>query len=631
MRTRIAGIHRRRKGKCSSSTPLRGSAHLKPTPPCKSPDRSLDAIQCAQSRDTQTINPSLLLLSAPVAKCTAQSKISLITVDAHITSARENAAVLKQEQYENSSDCHNERSSDRRYQSEYIVSSNSPQIAQSPLTEQLRELGKRLEGNRSRSYISFIASIMSYSSAGSSTWSSLMSYIPSQESKAPIHEEVLSADRVNEVHEFHEFQTQIATKRLSTGEQMIWDELIDDTKFSRYIEVLPDVSYTSLTRRPCCQLKLCGIPLEVEKLLTITIPSPCGTCGFAIEHGVIEAITMHGTASQLESYYHAALCVKFPKGLNRNDKFGNTPLHFLAASRWATMRGILYLIERGGVNINATNTAGKTFMHVLNVSKFIDWRGPKEYLELAKYLSPGRFRIWQKDCYGNTIPQKFINAKRDLTSGQLTELEEVRKVWAADYHRNSYHTTTAEDLRPICEYSALFPYSLMTDCGVELLPSTSLLKDAEKRTLYIIQRNWTATGAVDGHKDNLLNWYLKSCGRVIDEMTIKDFIIAVLNNGADIHMRDQSGNTMLTTACCRGLRLVVKVLLLRGANVHARNHKGQGILSQSRKFLRQAKAEKDDLLYAKTLSCINAIVDAGGVQRPTDIDEWATHSLVREA
>lgn len=47
-----------------------------------------------------------------------------------------------------------------------------------------------------------------------------------------------------------------------------------------------------------------------------------------------------------------------------------------------------------------------------------------------------------------------------------------------------------------------------------------------------------------------------------------------LNRGIPVDIRDEYGNTMLVTACQNNNKRMAKLLLRRGANINARNYRG---------------------------------------------------------
>ena len=52
------------------------------------------------------------------------------------------------------------------------------------------------------------------------------------------------------------------------------------------------------------------------------------------------------------------------------------------------------------------------------------------------------------------------------------------------------------------------------------------------------------------------------------------YLLVCLNLGLPVDVRDNYGNTILVIACQNGNKRVAKAVLRRGANINARNHKG---------------------------------------------------------
>ena len=77
----------------------------------------------------------------------------------------------------------------------------------------------------------------------------------------------------------------------------------------------------------------------------------------------------------------------------------------------------------------------------------------------------------------------------------------------------------------------------------------------------------------------------QAMGQAISEEDVSDLfsfarhgrveeIERMLNRGVPVDVRDEWGNTLLTTACQNGNKRVAKAVLRRGANINARNAKG---------------------------------------------------------
>jgi hypothetical protein len=82
-------------------------------------------------------------------------------------------------------------------------------------------------------------------------------------------------------------------------------------------------------------------------------------------------------------------------------------------------------------------------------------------------------------------------------------------------------------------------------------------------------------GAVQAYLQMGLD-FLRMCGISIKDMTAIETADAVglINQGADLHAKDNSGSTPLHCACYYGHAEVVKVLLKKGADLHAKTNYG---------------------------------------------------------
>lgn len=96
----------------------------------------------------------------------------------------------------------------------------------------------------------------------------------------------------------------------------------------------------------------------------------------------------------------------------------------------------------------------------------------------------------------------------------------------------------------------------------------------------------------------------------------------LLSAGAEIDYRNRNGETTLHIAVKLGRREATKFLLGHGANVHARNSGGLGVVAVGEAASK--RAIHDEVLYAQIMLCISLVASAGGVSAPTILQEWAS-------
>ncbi|KAH0541372.1 hypothetical protein FGG08_004136 [Glutinoglossum americanum] len=113
------------------------------------------------------------------------------------------------------------------------------------------------------------------------------------------------------------------------------------------------------------------------------------------------------------------------------------------------------------------------------------------------------------------------------------------------------------------------------------------------------------------------------------EATTADIVRLLIEKGADIDMRNRDGDTPLHLACKNGLRCCVDVLLRLGANLHARNRRGRGIIEEAREEARMWTVLEYRGEFARGVAriadiecCIEAVRMSGGVGNPTEAHEY---------
>lgn len=111
-----------------------------------------------------------------------------------------------------------------------------------------------------------------------------------------------------------------------------------------------------------------------------------------------------------------------------------------------------------------------------------------------------------------------------------------------------------------------------------------------------------------------------------DDDSITRSLHRLFKSGADIHRRNRQGETSLHLAVKLGRRAATKFLLSVGANVHARDANGLGIVALGHKSADEAK--KTEFLYAQIMLCVALATNAGAVSAPTILGEWGMRSPV---
>jgi hypothetical protein len=404
-------------------------------------------------------------------------------------------------------------------------------------------------------------------------------------------------------------------QEFSREEQQIWNELVNEAQFAEE-NITPLRPRSALLKnRPCCRLKF-----DASNLLQDSNPL-CRVCEFSIEH-LLPVLTPWADGLRFG---------RFPGDIKRSDIFGNTPLHFLAKSRSVCWQTVYALVEKGA-EPNSRNAAGETFMHTLDVDEYLSSNGFEDYLKLVNYLLGRGFQFGAYDYHGNTARNKFIagsngrlfSAQQKKILSLMTpthavedlamELQTGREfVW---FHNPESNIRIASGLE---EYIRAGRGCLF---GTVLQNITWSVHEGRSDVVLIARYFPECAALIDSSGDTFLISVLKLFPKEGSVMDLRFHVMEVLNLGAEIHMRDRAGDSLLTIACCRGFRPVVKSLVSQGANVHARNRKGQGIISQCRQCLLRAQEASNDRLYAGILSCMNVVIDAGGKLNPTEIDEW---------
>jgi hypothetical protein len=492
----------------------------------------------------------------------------------------------------------------------------------------INHLQSRLAGLRSGSYVKHVNSVLRYSSTDSfrSSIGSMISFASSLRSNSlrSTRSSVKSIPKETNAAEAN--ATEPFDQKLSDAEQHIWDVLVDESRLESLPEIEPRYECISLGYRPCC--KLVQVLSKRDPTSSFWQPDShvCSQCGFSNVHYLVR----HRRPCLVSKIDKPIFSWKAILGddLDVEDYFGNTALHHLAADLRSTPD--LIILIREGANIHATNTSGETFMHVLRY-KFgfhVDSLVP-----LLKMLESQAFDFDHRDYHGRNILQAFFQLNYGAEKKkEITRIFGIMKPsWNSfDNQGNTLRTTYPHlNLAGESGWRAKLGFSSPSskadpplDFRDMFMPSISAIDPLNEIKVSTPDKMSALFRHIDKNGETLLSTYLKTREFHGPKEIHQPKLEFLLQNGCEIHARDREGNTALTIAVVRGLRFATKILLSKGANVHCRNLKGQGIIAQARKSINLARKQYDDKLYASILSCISLLGDAGARADPTERDEW---------
>lgn len=108
-----------------------------------------------------------------------------------------------------------------------------------------------------------------------------------------------------------------------------------------------------------------------------------------------------------------------------------------------------------------------------------------------------------------------------------------------------------------------------------------------------------------------------------DDETLRLILNDLITKGADIHYRNRTGETALHIAIRLGRKVATLLLLENGANVHARNLEGRGVLALGEQAYFSARDLDNQQLYASILACMAFAMQFGAVAEPSLVQEWS--------
>jgi hypothetical protein len=452
----------------------------------------------------------------------------------------------------------------------------------------LRSLQSYLAKRRSPNYSNQVTSVLRYSSSDS--WRSSLT---SLSSVAP------SAQHVRTSHS------------LTIQETEIWDEIIDEEKLGISQGGQPKCLTASLCNRICC----------ITQENPIGSSKTCKSCGLTFDHR--RALQISALPGVVPGYDKSV------------DFYGNTMLHCLAATiphpnKLWKMR--MMILE--GASIHARNTSGENFLHLLCENSPPNNEEMVDFLHFLAELSAQGFSFLERDHHGRIFLHILFRhiVVRQYSVDSIKQLFLISKL---DLHDKDNSGTSIKDL---------LLSSLSTQYGVS--ESTLLihfLHDLEVRSLSKYENrdlrphgvgsvwetelisSWVEARCQSGDLNYIDKFGDAPLGCVIKNAEhiskLEEIVGRFITAGVGLEMRDRKGDTALSIAAQRGLRLVVVMLLKAGANVHTRNSNGRGVLREIEMALTTAKSEGKDELYAKILTCLTPLCNAKAKLDPTEQDE----------
>ena len=279
--------------------------------------------------------------------------------------------------------------------------------------------------------------------------------------------------------------------------------------------------------------------------------------------------------------------------VRRLDRFGNTSLHLVAASPNGSIRALMALLQRHP-NINAINTAGQTFMHVLNGRRY-SCLGLRSVFETLQALD---FNFDQRDVEGNTFARVLTEQDVDSKllepySNSVLMLDNTGMFQTPNGRiREMFHGV-------IGDHNGEFIETMLSGSSLTSLSATARIEDQHQ---------------YDGSGRPAVTRYLAETGDAFI-----NFSSEIFNAFKEsFEARDKHGYSPLHHSIGRGNIEATKILLQNGANVHARTWTGDGVLETADSLYFWKESER----YAKIEACRALAIDAGAKQHPTLFDEW---------
>jgi hypothetical protein len=444
---------------------------------------------------------------------------------------------------------------------------------------------------RSHSKVSSIGSTRSFSSRVSSKLSRPLSFVNSVIStdswrSSLMHSMSMSSGRVSNLSDLP----------WSNEEMESWNELVDESLLAPNSTSPSRREADLLQHRPCCSF--------FEKDSLDETRSLCHICGFSLAH--YDARSSQWLAGSQRSWAEV-------------DRFGNTSLHHAAAA--GNVLNVMNLLTRirqlktpSDSYLNHRNTAGETFLHVIQIQ---DPNDHEKFVDILKEASSLGFDFHTVDHRGRPIIEK-IGGLLEGCKGYPSTLSDIADLLGFEYSFIEKALTSPGDgsMSTSGNPSGNFLQNIKTDPS--LRPEAYLKKPNQGR-LGILKNalgySWLKRSKLfhnhiydlDSNGEtkltaSLKKWETEPLSRTPLERLIKK---------SDIEMRDRRGYTALAIAAGEGIRHAVSSLLKHGANPNSRSYRGTSVMAYAGWKLAQAQKEDRGELYSSILACMVLLNDNG--------------------
>jgi hypothetical protein len=319
----------------------------------------------------------------------------------------------------------------------------------------------------------------------------------------------------------------------------------------------------------------------------------------------------------------------------QQDRHGQTSLHCLTRS-WLPEQYLVKVIIKayslGIVTENSRDNRGFTLMERMNLLKLgLFNRGANMQFNLPRSVA---------GLYVHPNSRDFAYATFNSHQGHLSH-EKLKIIETMDDRRRYYH---ADLLRTIVNAGNMSRFEddrghnglhCLAEVMVDMPQANSLASVAQaskdevsgirtKREEYL--EGLLAARVDPNHYDEEGNTplmaFIKHVRAGEDDATTTRILNKLFTAKADIHRRDRNGETAHHLAAKLGRRAATKFLLAKGANVHARNKKGEGIIEVGTQA--SDKCRHDDMLYGQIMLCMCLATSLGAVSSLTILQEWAS-------